>query len=188
LTPGVYQDVDFYGAVPVDYVFAPGDYLAMVLNATISGGSIDSNVTLVVGGTTGAGLTIGSDILGVTGGGVDLNPVLAAIYQLNSSLQSNFTYMNEQITSLNATMQVNVTSILQNVTYTQLYLESSIFPMLNSTYQNTVTMLASLGVIQQNVNATLTIVNETQQQIINITSGVDELVNKSRRIRAWVTV
>jgi hypothetical protein len=48
--------------------------------------------------------------------------------------------------------------------------------------------LIDLGILKAQINQTLEIVNNTLS-IVNATKiGVDELVNKSNRIRAWVTV
>lgn len=110
------------------------------------------------------------------------------VLQMNASFSANTTEILNQIAQMNNSVHAKLDSIIQNQTYMQLYLETTLFPIVNATYQNTLLILSQLGIIETNVNATLNIVNQTQQQIINISTDVNELVNKSRRIRAWITV
>jgi len=177
LTIGAYQDVDFTGIIPSNVVFQPGDYLVMILNATVSGGGSDPTLKLVVGGTTGAGLTLGASILGV-GQNVDLTPVLSAIASmntsvlnaigaLNTSMAANFTYTNSLIGDLNTSMANNFTytnaligvlntSMANNFTYTDALIaamNASMVQNFNTVQTNFSTVLSYLTTINATVQA-----------------------------------
>lgn len=128
------------------------------------------------------------------------NSMISAI---ETSMGANFTYTNSLILDMNASLsvlmnrnydlmiEVNQTanSILTNVTYTQLYLETTLYPTVNSTYTfMTVDIWNKLLGIEATVNQ----INETTMQInttvTNIDNNVNILINKSNKMRAWVTV
>jgi hypothetical protein len=113
--------------------------------------------------------------------------IKSIVIDMNQSIMANLSEILGQIAYMNNTINMKLDSIITNITYGNLYLVA-INATVSDIYQNTLTILSDLGIIKQDLNATLNIVNQTQQQVINISTGVDELVNKSRRIRAWVTV
>jgi len=97
------------------------------------------------------------------------------------------TGMQSFLDGMNTTLQFKTDNILNNVTYTQLYIETTLTPMMNATYQNTVLILQNLGILSAQVNQTIQLQNSTLQ-IVNATDQkVDQLINKSNRIRVWVT-
>jgi len=146
-------------------------------------GNLSVNVNL-----TDINSTVGSINMTVININVTVSEIKDIVLQMNSSFSANMTEILNQIAQMNNSVNAKLDSLLINQTYMQLYLETTLFPMVNATYQNTLLILSQLGIIETNVNATLSIVNQTQQQVANISIGVDELVNKSRRIRAWITV
>jgi len=141
-------------------------------------------------------LTAQLDGLQVNLSGLDVNltPVLDAIDNLtsitlsmNQSLHSEINDLDVLLQNMNSTMNLKLDNILSNVTYTNLYLTTTIYPLLDLTYQNTVDILIQLGIMEGKINQTLEITNTTLT-IVNQTQGdVEELVNRSRRIRAWIT-
>jgi pectin methylesterase-like acyl-CoA thioesterase len=76
LTTGIYQDVDWVGTLTTDTTFNSGDYLVMKLYAQVSGGGLDPTVDLVVGGVTGARLSIGIDPVDITN--FEQDPIFSA--------------------------------------------------------------------------------------------------------------
>ena len=102
------------------------------------------------------------------------------VLSMNASIMLDLSDIKTQIANMNNSIQIKLDEILVNQTYMQLYLENTMFPMLNATYQNTLLILQDLGIIKTQLNETFILVNETK-------TGVDELVNKSRRMRAWIT-
>lgn len=103
------------------------------------------------------------------------------VLDMNATVTQRFDDIDVELDALNASLTANLTAILDNTTYTNMYLESTVFPLLNSTYQNTLLILQRLGVIEQNVNETLEIVNQSQQDIEVIKN------NTQPRIKSWVT-
>lgn len=105
-----------------------------------------------------------------------------SLYDVNASLSADLADVLSRIDNMNNTVHVKLDQILANTTYTQLYLETTLFPLMNSTYQNTISILAQLGIISTQLNTTIDIVNDTNikvDDIYNATAG---------RIHAWVTV
>jgi len=107
---------------------------------------------------------------------VDLTNIVLA---MNLSMMTEFTNLNNKIDLLNASMNVRFDQVITEISYLNLYLNSTIYPALTL-------ILERLGVIETNVNATLQIVNETQITVNQMNTSVNELLNKSRRIRAWI--
>lgn len=103
--------------------------------------------------------------------------------RLDTVLQS----MIDEMTQVNASIQYKLDNILYNVTYSQLYMETTLTPLVNATYQNTLLILQQLGIIDAKLNQTIELQNATLQIVNETSQDVDELVNRSRRIRAWVT-
>jgi len=125
---------------------------------------------------------------------VNLTPVLdglanltAITLSMNQSLHSEINDLDLLLQNMNSTMNLKLDNILSNVTYTNLYLTTTIYPLLDLTYQNTIDILIQLGVMEGKINQTLILANDTYM-IVNESAGdIDELVNRSRRIRAWIT-
>jgi len=103
------------------------------------------------------------------------------VLNMNASITGLFNNLSNKIDLLNTSMHARFDDVIANLTYIELYLNSTIYPTLNATYQNTILILQKLGIIEGKLNQTIAIVNET-----NI--WTEELVNKSRRIHAWITV
>jgi hypothetical protein len=133
---------------------------------------------------------------------VNLTPVLNAIQEvnqtatdiynfvvaMNTSFGADFTALNNKIDQMNASIQYKLDNVLSNVTYTQLYLETTMFPMLNATYQNTILILQDLGIIKSQLNQTIQLQNQTLA-IVNATDiKVDQLLNQTAKpkVRAWI--
>lgn len=117
------------------------------------------------------------------------------ITNLNSNMASNFTFVQNMITAINTSIineindnynllvQINDTNnfILTNVTYTQLYLENTVFPQINNTYTFlTVNVWNKLLGIETTVNQTLDVVT-------NINNTANTILNRTPDLRAWIT-
>lgn len=120
--------------------------------------------------------------------------ILQAIGDINQSIISyiqnstvNLTPIQDFLTQMNVTINYKLDNLLYNVTYTQLYLETMINPMLNSTYQNTLQILIQLGVLEGKINETIALQNSTLNIVNQTQQDVEILLNRSNRIRAWIT-
>lgn len=114
---------------------------------------------------------------------------------------SNFTYTNSLISDLNASLsaiildnydllvQINSTAnfILSNVTYTQYYLETTLYPMVNDTSYVVNNIWSKLLGMEQTLNATYELAGQINVTTTNINANVTELVTRSRRMKAWLT-
>jgi len=69
--------------------------------------------------------------------------------------------------------------VLNNQTLMQVFLVD-----INSTMYE---VLTRLGIIEQQLNLTLQYTNQTLQIVNESAQDIDELVNRSRRIKPWVT-
>ena len=104
-----------------------------------------------------------------------------------SKIMSALAVLNQSMNIMNSSLNYKLDNVLANLTYSQLYLSTTLYPLINATYQNTLQILIDLGIIQGQLNQTLQLQNSTLQ-IVNATDQkVDQLLNKSNRIRAWVT-
>ena len=113
--------------------------------------------------------------------------IMSYLSMMNATIVNQLTGMQSFLDGMNTTLQFKTDNILNNVTYTQLYIETTLTPMMNATYQNTVLILQNLGILSAQVNQTIQLQNSTLQ-IVNATDQkVDQLINKSNRIRVWVT-
>jgi hypothetical protein len=113
--------------------------------------------------------------------------IMSYLSAMNASIVGQLTNMQVFLDGMNSSLQFKTDNILNNVTYTQLYIETTLTPMMNATYQNTVLILQNLGILSAQVNQTIQLQNSTLQ-IVNATDQkVDQLINKSNRIRVWVT-
>jgi hypothetical protein len=109
------------------------------------------------------------------------------LFDVNASLSGDILNMQSFLNQMNATIDYKLDNILFNITFTQLYLETTIFPILNSTYENTLLILTQLGVIEAKVNETIQLQNTTLGIVNQTQQDVDLLVNRSNKIRAWIT-
>jgi hypothetical protein len=109
-----------------------------------------------------------------------LNNLYNIVADMNLTFTGLFENLSDKIDQLNLTMNVRFDEVIANMTYMQLYLNTTIYPMLSL-------ILERLGVIETNVNATLQIVNESQQTINAMNANVNELLNRTPKIRAWIT-
>jgi len=103
----------------------------------------------------------------------DFSALINITLSMNQSLNARLDGVQNTLDQMNASIDARLTTIESNVTYTNMYLNTTIQPMLAS-------ILVSLGIIEANVNQTLAIVNATQQ-------NVSFLVEQARRPRAWAT-
>jgi hypothetical protein len=111
----------------------------------------------------------------------------SAVFNMNSSIIADLSAVSNKIDQMNASIQYKIDNVLNNVTYTQLYLETTLFPMVNATYQNTLLILQDLGIIKAQINETIQLQNATLNIVNSTDQKVDQLLNSSKRIRAWVT-
>jgi hypothetical protein len=109
-----------------------------------------------------------------------INNIYSVVSEMNITFTGLFENLSTKIDLLNSSMTVRFDQVTANITYMQLYLNSTIYPMLTL-------ILERLGVIETNVNETLRIVNESQITINTMNESLNELVNKSRKIHAWIT-
>jgi hypothetical protein len=124
--------------------------------------------------------------------------VSSQVSALNQTVVSNFSIVISMLNALNSTGgnlseiivrldQMNVSlvyinqttsSTLSQVTYTQQYLNLTIYPMLQS-------ILLQLGIIDAKLNTTIELQNQTLQIVNGTDQKVDVLVNRSGRPRVW---
>jgi hypothetical protein len=116
-----------------------------------------------------------------------VNDIKDIVLGLNASFTANLTAIMDKIDAMNASIQYKLDNILTNVTFTNLYLQTTMFPMLNATYENTLQILTNLGIISAQVNQTILLQNQTLSIVNETQQDVSELVNRSRRIKAWTT-
>lgn len=131
-----------------------------------------------------------NSLINITNNTVNLQSSVDDLYNLsvvmNSSIQSSYDSLYNFLDQINTTVNYKLDNVLQNVTYTQLYLDNTLFPLINGTYENTILILQRLGILEAKINQTIELQNQTLG-IVNSTAGqVDILVNKSNRIHAWV--
>jgi len=122
------------------------------------------------------------------------------ISALESAMAANFTYTNNYISSVNTTLynaitdnynllvEINTSNnyILTNVTYTNLYLTSTLFPLINNTnyvVNNIYSTLLGIETTVNNINTTVGDINDT---VTIIDANVDELLNRTGQLRAWI--
>jgi hypothetical protein len=116
--------------------------------------------------------------------------VLAFLTFFNQSVSADIAQLNSLVQNMNISVQniQNTTNlILGNVTYTQLYLETTIYPVMNATYQNTLAILVQLGILEGKINETIQLQQNTLNIVNQTSQDVTELVNRSRMMRAWST-
>ena len=116
-----------------------------------------------------------------------VNNMYTAVSNMNLSMMAEFSALNIKLDAMNSSLQFKLDNVLNNVTYSQLYMESTLFPMLNATYENTLAILAYLGIIDSKLNVTIELQNATLQIVNQTQQDIDILINKSNRIRAWIT-
>jgi hypothetical protein len=113
-------------------------------------------------------------------------------------IDTNFTHTNELLAELNASMgtiqydllmQLNTTSnyVLANVTYTQYYLETTLYPMINDTNVAVSNIWAKLLGMEQTLNATYELAGQINATTTNMNANITELVVRSRKMKAYIT-
>ena len=162
-----YQDVDWVGTISMDHILIPGEYLVMILNATVSGGGSNPSATLVIGGDTGASLEIGTNAQFAINAMVNLTTVYD---MLSAGFNTTYSYLQNL---------TNITTFGFNTTYSWMSnltnLTSSGF---NSTYQNITYMILNTtgnanntnNLINQSFNSNTTYLAWLLLQLINITT------------------
>lgn len=116
-----------------------------------------------------------------------VNNIETTVVAMNASLSVSLDEILAVLAAMNASFEYKLDNILTNVTYTQLYLEATLFPLINSTYENTILILQRLGILEAQINQTIELQNTTLNIVNQTQQDVAELVNRSRRIRAWIT-
>lgn len=118
----------------------------------------------------------------------DIGELKSIVLGMNQSINSEINDVQSFLASMNASMEYKLDNIVSNVTYTNLYLQSTLYPVVLATYTNTLTILEKLGIIEGKLNQTIALQNQTLD-IVNETSGdVGWVVNKlnKTRVRAWI--
>jgi len=140
--------------------------------------NMNSTIVNILGGMNTTIIDIQNTVNAIN---LSLDNLTSIVLSMNASAYSWYVDLSNKIDLLNTTVNVRFDQVIANITYMQLYLNTTIYPTLT-------TILTRLGVIETNVNATLQIANETLIIVNETATDVDELVNKSRRIHAWITV
>jgi hypothetical protein len=109
----------------------------------------------------------------------DLENLTSIVYGMNASLQADLTSVLEKLDGLNESLEIKLNQTLSNLSLMSF--------VLNNVYDNTVTILSRLGVIEVGINTTIELQNQTLQIVEDTSVDVEELVNQSRRPRAWIT-
>lgn len=162
---------------------------SQLVSVVVNFGNISTTgITDLTMSDTRHGYAVGSDgIILIFKSEESNDNVLAFLQSMNQSLSQDFATFNNTLLNMNTTVNYKLDNILNNVTYTQMYYETTIFPLANATYYNTVQILINLGIIQGQLNQTIQLQNDTLN-IVNMTDQkVDQLLNRSNRIRAWTT-
>jgi hypothetical protein len=135
-----------------------------------------------------AALNISGNIGNFSGNvSVDLTQLTQAIQNMNTSILSAVAGIDATLNQMNVSIQNKLESISSNVTYANLYMETTMFPLLNSTYVGVQQILVNLGILQATANQTLIISNQTLQLVNQTDQKVDVLINRSNRVKAWTT-
>jgi hypothetical protein len=124
------------------------------------------------------------------------------VIAMNTSMITEFNNLNTRFTELNATIitnfnqvdaalvQVNTTVnyIMSNVTFMNLYLQNTVYPKINDTYNFvTVTLYNKILGIEQTVNATQVTVNTINATTTDIQNTTNVILNRTPDLRAWIT-
>jgi len=116
-----------------------------------------------------------------------LREINSSVSLMNASVHSELQDIDNFLFSMNATIDYKLDNVLLNVTYTNQYLTTTLFPLINGTFEGVQNILIQLGIM----NDTINYINETTTQTLDIVNesatDIDYLVNQSNRIRAWVT-
>jgi hypothetical protein len=118
---------------------------------------------------------------------IDTTELMQAIQSMNSSVTTMVSGLGSDISQMNASVQYKLDSIASNVTYGNIYMETTIFPVMNATYAGVQQLLVNLGILEGKMNQTIELQNQTLQIVNQTQQGVEELVNKSRRVHGWTT-
>ena len=126
---------------------------------------------------------------------VDLTELIAMIQEMNQSMQDSFNALDNQIQQMNSSLQNKIdilqnttNNVLSNVTYSQLYMETTVYPLVNSTYMGIQQLLIDMGILKAQMNQSLQLQNSTLQIVNQTDQKVDVLLNRSNRPKAWTTV
>jgi hypothetical protein len=98
---------------------------------------------------------------------------------MNASFSADFTAILNKLDALNASLTIKLDEIQTNITLMSV--------VVGDIYTNTLTILTQLGIIQGQLNQTIQIANDTLTIVTDTQTDVEELVNRSRRPRAWIT-
>ena len=138
LITGIYQDADFVGTILADHVVQSGEYLVMILNATVISGGSAPTIDLLVGGFTGASLELGANVFPAQGETVNitvyvnmstvealLNAINNTLFNVNAtvsniSVQLGNMFVNMSNSFLITWDKINQTNVLINSTFTNL--------------------------------------------------------------------
>jgi hypothetical protein len=131
-------------------------------------------VSIVIGfnSSIGVGTEDISLFSGVSGYSVGADGLVLKLEDRFSRVLSDLDYLNSSYQSFSNESISYLQNITVNTSYIRWYLENTIYPL-----------LSSIGIA---VNETRLIANETRAIANNTYVNVSELVDRSRRIRAWV--
>jgi hypothetical protein len=171
------------------------DLLVKIMKLNISSsfnGTVVYNGTTIYNGTTlfngtvefNGIVNVSIDLINVTNiiSGINstVDDLKIVVQDMNTTLYQNMLLVNNKLDQLNDSLYIYNQNINSNLTYIQVYMNSTIEPMLQS-------ILSQLGIIGQNVNETKQIANETLQISNRTEQKVDILLNQSQRPRVWTT-
>ncbi len=98
---------------------------------------------------------------------------------MNQSIYTDIQSVITKIDSLNSSLNIKLDAISTNLTLIDI--------VVDDIYSNTLDILVQLGIIQQQLNITIELQNQTLIIVNESAQDIDELVNRSRRLRAWIT-
>ena len=108
-----------------------------------------------------------------------INDLTNITLTMNTSLQTDLTEVLVKLNGLNETLEIKFNQTLGNLSLMSI--------AINNIYTNTQNILIQLGILETQINTTIALQNATLEIVTDTATGVEELVNKSRRPRAWIT-
>jgi hypothetical protein len=109
----------------------------------------------------------------------DLANLTNIVINMNSSIATDLSEVLNKLDGLNQSLEIKFNQTLGNLSLMSL--------VLNDVYDNTVDILTQLGFLESQINLTIELQNQTLEIVEDTAVDVEELVNKSRRPRAWIT-
>lgn len=101
------------------------------------------------------------------------------VIAMNTSLQTDVTEVLNKLDYLNESLEIKFNQTLGNLSLMSIAIDNI--------WNATQTILIQLGVIEAKIDTTIALQNATLEIVEDTAVDVEELVNKSRRPRAWIT-